>query len=513
MEIVITGAGTAGWLAALFISRNNPAHNVTVVASKTMGVIGAGEAVTGMLTDLIGGRYGDFGIDPVDFIKKTAAMPKYGIFHKNWTSKKDFNYFAPIDGTLTANDFEDPLLRYLYVNYPDKMHLGTWYGQLYENNISPINMTNNNVEITGCAWHFDAMLVAKYLEELCLSADNCSMINAKILDINLTENGHIKSLLLDNQATIEGDFFIDASGFSRLLTTKLGTKWISYKKHLPVNAALPFFLNYDEGESPNCYSTAWAQSSGWIWEANIQTRKGCGYTFCDDFITADQAHQEIETVLGRKVTPIKHIKFDTGRLENTWVGNCLAVGLAASFAEPLEATSIHSTIVQLIHFSFEFLKDNIEDTTNPASIKIYNNRINTMFEDFKDFLVCHYLGGRTDSEFWKYITAGNTLTEFTRDLKEMCKSRIPTMNDFPSYVGAATWPIWSFILTNTGQISTELARRSTTHYTIHRSIDELNRMEANMERLKTTHYPYSDFREALQKSGQYIPFRGAGHYL
>jgi tryptophan halogenase len=509
MNIVVVGGGTAGWLAALFISKLHPNHNVTVVASKEIGVIGAGEAVTGALTDVIVGHYGDFGIDPAEFCRETSAMPKYGILHKDWTSKKGFDYFGPIDGTLTSLQMPDSIIAYLASQHPDKVHMGAFFGQMYDSNISPISKITNNIEVSTHAFHFDAKLVAQYLEKHCLKSPNCSLIDAKILDANLDEQGFIKSLLLENQTTVNGDFFIDASGFKRILMKKLETKWVDYKKHLPVNAALPFFLDYDKGEEPKCYSTAWAQSSGWYWEANIQSRKGCGYTFCDDFITADQAQAEIETTLGRKITPINYFKFETGRLENTWVKNCLAIGLAGAFAEPLEATSIHSTIVQLSHLCFEFLKPTKEDTLNPGSILFYNTRVNTMFDDFKDFLVAHYLGGRTDSEFWRYITAGNTLTDFTKNLKETCKSRLPTKYDFSSYHGAAPWAIWSFILVGTGQISPEVAYKHLTKDVIQEAVDELNKLTISMEKLRLTHYSFDEYRNIINNNNvKFMPKRG-----
>jgi len=514
MNIVVVGGGTAGWIAALFLSKNHPEHKITVVASKAIGVLGAGEAVTGALTDLVNGRYGNFGIDPLEFFIETKAMPKYGIMHRDWTAKKGHDYFGPIDGTATGLNIPDGMAAYLLAQDPKKMHLGTFYGNMCEYNISPISKVTHEFEESTHAFHFDAQLAAKYLEKVALRAVNCQLIDKKILDVNLTEQGHVKSLLLEDQTTVDGDFFIDASGFSRLIMTKLETKWISYKKWLPINAGLPFFVNYKENESPKCYSVAWAQSAGWYWEAGIQSRKGCGYTFCEDFISFDQAQAEIEQVLGHEITPIKQFRFDTGRLENTWVKNCLAIGLASSFAEPLEATSIHSTIQQLTHFSFEFLKTTKEDTLNPFSTTIYNIRINKMFDDYKEFLISHYLGGRTDSEFWRYITAGNTLTDFNINLRETCKSRIPTIYDFNSYPGAAGWLIWCHILIGTGQLSPEVARKHLTDEIVNDAVSRLNSLSIAAHRMELTHYKYSEYAKVLNtEKVKYHPGRGEAWHL
>ena len=509
MKIVVVGGGTAGWIAALMIGKNHPMHTVTVVASSQIGVLGAGEGVTGELMDLVVGQYGDLGIVPEEFFRETAAMPKYGILHKDWTAKKGHEYFGPIDGTMTGLHLPDSVAAFLCANHPDKMHLGSFYGNLYEKNISPINRITQQVEISTYGFHMDARLTAKYLEKTALKAENISLIDKKILDVNLHENGNVSSLLLEDGQIISGDFFIDASGFSRVLMNKLGAKWISYKKNLPVNAAIPFFENYEPNETPKPYSVAWAQSSGWYWEAGVQTRKGCGYVYCDDFITADQAHEEIEKTLGKKVTPLTHFKFDTGRLENTWVKNCLAIGLCAAFAEPLEATSIHSTIKQLGALTFEYLKNTVEDTVNPASMIFYNKRMNTMFDDFKDFLVSHYLGGRKDSEFWKYVSSGAIETEFAANLRDMCKTKMPTKFDFPNYSGSANWLIWCYILVGTGQLTSEVAAKHLTPELVNDAVKRLDRLTMFAETTQLTHYNLDEYFAIVKsQTPKFLPRRG-----
>ena len=514
MKIVVVGGGTAGWLAALFLSKNHKHHDITVIASKDIGVIGAGEAVTGALTDLLVGHYGDFGIDPAEFFAETKAMPKYGIMHRDWTAKKGFDYFGPIDGTPSGLQIPDSVVTYLAATMPNKLHMGTFFGQLTENYVSPISKVSHEFELSTHAFHFDAKLAADYLEKVALRSPNCTYIDRKITTVNLDEQGLAKSVTLEDGRDIEGDFFIDASGFSRIIMNKLENKWVSYKKWLPINAGLPFFVNYKEGEKPKCYSTAWAQSAGWYWEASVQTRKGCGYTFCEDFISFDQAQAEIEQALGHEITPIKQFRFDTGRLENTWVKNCLAIGLASSFAEPLEATSIHSTIQQLTHFSFEFLKTTKDDTLNPFSRNIYNTRVNKMFDDYKEFLISHYLGGRKDSEFWKYITAGNTMTDFNKNLMESCKNRIPTIYDFPSYPGAAGWLIWCHILVGTGQLTSEVAKKHLTPTLEADAINHLNTLTRAVAKMKLTHFQYDEYIDVLKNNNiNFVGKRGRDWHI
>jgi len=513
MDIVVAGGGTAGWLAALFLSKNHPMHNITVVASSKIGVIGAGEAVTGELMDVIVGHYGDFGIDPQDFLAKTGAMPKYGILHKNWTTEQNKAYFGPIDGTPTGLRLPDDVIAYLASYNPDKMHLGSFYGNLYEHDISPISKVTGAYEISTFAFHFDARLAAEYLEKVALSAPNCRLVDSEIKGAEMSEAGLLQSVILENGEKIFGDFFIDATGFSRLLINNFDVKWISYRDTLPVNTALPFFQDYEENEIPKCYSVAHAQSAGWYWEASVQHRKGCGYVFSDDFISVDAAHAEIERTLGKKVDPIKVLKFDSGRLENSWVKNCYAIGLASGFSEPLEATSIHSTIKSLSHISHEFLRPTLEETMNPASIRMCNKRINKMYDDFKDFLSSHYLGGRTDSEFWKYMT-NESATEFAKDLKEMCKTRMPTKFDFPSYPGAAGWLIWCYVLVGTNQLTAKVASKYLNEISVTDVEYCLKTLNLFAEKTRLTHCSFSDHLNIVRNNHvPFYPYQGVEYHL
>lgn len=497
MEITVVGGGTAGWISALFLAHKSNAK-VKIVASSKIGILGAGEGVTGELMDFILGYYGDFGIDPIDFIKKTAAMPKYGILHKNWV--KDYNYFAPIDGTPTALNLPDSVTAFLTVNDKQNLHRGTYFGCLMEARTAPILKRTGTYEEQTHAWHFDARLVADYLEKVCIRYENVELIDAIINDVTLDEKGRIDKLVLDNDDIVDSDFYIDCSGFKRILANKLGTKWICYKENLPVDRAIPFFLQYDDTVKPDPYTEAHALSAGWMWQASIQTRKGCGYTYCSDFISDDEALNEIEKTLGRKIEPLRDpFTFDTGRLENTWVKNCLTIGLSSTFAEPLEATSIHGAIVQLKYFAFEYLKDDIETMLNPACIKAYNKRVNQMFDDFKDFLVAHYMGGRTDSEFWRYVTSGAIETEFSKMIREMCKTKMPTLYDFPSYPGAAGWQLWSYILIQTGQLSPEVCSKYLYDFSIDQAQQELSALHDRIERIYNANYQFNDFTQTINQ--------------
>ncbi len=455
MNIVIVGGGTAGWLAALMINKVHPLHKVTVIESSTIGIVGAGEGSTGLLTSIIRGDMFDFGCNLYEFMKETGASIKYGIMHKDWHTVGE-KYFAPLAGSPTSGGILDSTFCVQAETMSDKMHLLNKTGIMMEHNASPFNSITQNFADVGHALHFDAHDVGRYFKKVVLKNDNVTHIDDEITEVKLSENGHISSLVMKSGKVVKGDFFIDASGFARVLVKRLEVPWVSYKNNLPVNSAMPFLLDYEEDEVSEPWTTAWAQSSGWMWQIPTMKRKGCGYVFCDDFITADQAQAEIETTLNRKITPIRILKFDTGRLNKAWTKNCLAIGLCSAFAEPLEATSIHSTIVQLLNFVFEYLKPTKELTVNTGSSNIYNKRTAQMYDDFKDFLNVHYMGGRTDSEFWKFIKTGATQTEFTRNILEMSKTKMPSNKDFNQYLGSTDWGLWSYIMFGTKNLSTSV---------------------------------------------------------
>jgi tryptophan halogenase len=456
MKIVIVGGGTAGWLAALMLIKiQKGSHEVTLIESDKIGIIGAGEGSTGYLTDIIQGNNWDYGCNEWDFFKETNATVKLGIKHKDW-KQVGHEYIAPIDGSPVNGVGTDYLLLYSLINdYP--FHTSSQNGFFIENNLSSFFKTEGLIDnFRSHAYHFDANLVGKYFKKIC--GDDVINIKGEVIDLILDKNGDVEHLILDNKRKIYGDFFIDASGFNKIFSKKLKTKWVSYKKNLPVNTAMPFIIDYKDNEKIEPTTLAWAQKSGWMWKIPIKNRYGCGYVFDSTFTSEEEAVLEIEKKLNQKINPIKFIKFETGRLENVWEKNCLSIGLSAAFAEPLEATSIHSTIIQLNSFIFNYLKDTKDQTCNNAIIKLYNKKMSKMYDDYKDFLNIHYASERKDSNFWKWISTGETLTDNSKNILEIQKSKLLQNSDFDQYYGYAGASLYNWVLSGLGKISKKRAQ-------------------------------------------------------
>lgn len=492
MNIVIVGGGTAGWLAALFISKiQGNTHKVTLVESSDIGIVGAGEGSTVRLNDIINNRLFDFGCNEQDFLIETGATLKYGIKHVGWTNNKDDYYYGPIGASMTYQQDIDTTFMHAVANYPlNQIHRSAADGFLIEYNKSSYGHDLKPIIPNAHSYHFDAHLVGKYFKKICVQS-GVTAIDGKISNVNLHENGFIKSVTLENGTDVEGDIFIDCSGFARLLNKKVGGKWVSYKDNLPVNCALPFLKKYADDEVIQPVTHAIAQNNGWMWKIPTASRYGCGYVFCDDFITPEKAQEELELNLGHEIDPIRVLKFDTGRLDKCWEKNCISFGLSSAFAEPLEATSIHSTIVMLYWFTFDFLKENMQDTCNSGNTELFNERCSTMFDSFRDFLVLHYQGGRTDSEFWKYISSGATLTPRVRHIIESSKTRAVNSRDFENFWGSAGNGLWSYVLAGTRNYSPETAAKNLQFYNINNvgaQIDAFNnQLETNFGNLLLDH--------------------------
>lgn len=456
MKIVIAGGGTAGWIAAFTFHKAHPGqHEIIVVESQKIGVIGAGEATSGFLYDLLaGGLFANNDtispfqepFDFEDFMKEVGGIPKYALQHINWAKEKG-SYWAPIQGSETSKRSPDHLFNYAVAEFGvDKAYLSTMIGQCYDMNKTPAG---------GFGFQFDGTKVGTYLKNYLSKITKTQTIDAIITDATLKPNGHVESITLDNGQTIEGDFFIDSSGFGKVLTKKLGMGWVSYKDCLLVDRAMPFLTPYKEGEIIQPVTQAYAANSGWIWRTPTRYRKGNGYVYSSQFISDEDAKLEAEKLVGHEIEPIKFIQYDSGRVEEFWKGNVLTIGLASSFLEPLEATSIHATILQLFTFCQEYLAKDLETTLNPASIKIYNKKTAKMYEYYKDFTVLHYQGGREDTEFWRYIKNEKVVTEPVADYLERAKSRIPSALHFMDYWGVDS--LWKWSLAGLGHMSQEQA--------------------------------------------------------
>jgi len=404
-EVVILGGGTAGWMAAAALSKlmQRTNLNITLIESKVIGTVGVGEATIPQIrlfNTLLD-------IDENDFMKRTQGTFKLGIEFVNW-GKLGERYIHPFGGY--GVDMEGIHFHHFWQkakkNNADLPDLSDYCLQAYaaENNkfTRPLNVERSPLRKIAYAFQFDAGLYAKFLREIS-EEKGTKRIEGKVVSVQQdNDNGHIQSLTLENGDTIAGDFFIDCTGFIGLLIDKtLGAGYQDWSDMLPVNHAVACACTQDEDPIP--YTRATAKDAGWQWRIPLQHRLGNGYVFSDKFLEADKAEAELmKSLEGTPLADPKHIKFTTGHRKKFWDKNCLSLGLAAGFMEPLESTSIHLIQTGLSRLMAQFPDKNF----NQKDIDYYNKRTESEYVRIRDFLILHYKASvRDDTEFWRYIQA------------------------------------------------------------------------------------------------------------
>ncbi len=434
---MVAGGGTAGWLAAFVLQdaakRLRLPVRLTVIESSKIPTIGVGEGTTAAFRILL--RH--FGIDEMEFLRATEATFKLGIRHREWRGI-GAHYDGPIDDPhLVVEPPQGAPSEYLNVyavaagRKLQDMHL---FGPLMERDRAPYaRRADGSLLALGPfhhAFHFDQALVGRFLKGKSSGVD---VVDATIADIERdAATGAIRALRLDDGERLEGDFFVDATGFRRrLIGEALGGRFISYADALPVNRALPFWLDIEPGEEIANYTLAHAFDAGWMWKIPTQKRYGCGYVYSDAHLTPEAAQREIETRLGRPIEVRSDIRLSVGRLAEPWIANCLAIGLSSSFIEPLEATSIHGSVVQLMLFAQRHLKAPAAMT--PADRDDYNRRVGRQIDDFRTFVNAHYLGGRADTPFWRDV-ADNRIHAETRERLARWRREMPRREHFASFL-------------------------------------------------------------------------------
>jgi len=460
MKVVIVGGGTAGWVTAAMIYKYRTDIQVTVVESSKLPIIGAGEGSADSLTWFINEPWPNDVVTEMDFLKKTKATPKLAINLKNWKGDGG-SLYSPLHLSGTSLLPVDKLFLASILKYgkSDKASLNSW---ILDDNLSTFDKKYKklNPQIANHAYHFDGHAVGQYFKDVCIKF-GVTIIDAEVEDTIFDENENLKYVKLTNGETIQSDLWIDSTGFNKALMSKTRNRWISYKEQLPVNSAIPFSTDVSSF-NVRFETLAETMNSGWLWKIPTQERYGCGYVYCDGFQTYDESVSEIRSKLRQDIEPIKHIKFDCGRYENSWYKNIVSIGLSSHFLEPLQATSIHIAIFAATNLVLHSLKDS-NSILNYSNVKGFNDRINFVIDDYKDLLQMHYLSGRQDTPFWKFANNEIKVSDYNRELIEISKCRLLNNLDISQQHGTAGWGTWSHILDNAGMfnrnmIKTELSR-------------------------------------------------------
>lgn len=392
-KVVIAGGGTAGWIAASALAYQlRDQIEVILVESSRIGTVGVGEATVPPIRNF----HRFMNIDEQEFMRAVAGTFKLAISLENFV-RPGHRYIHPFgitgQGTLVAG-FQQYWLDSLRRGM--KSELDDFSLETKAALLDKFALTDNPE--VSYAYHMDAALYVKFLREK-FSRYGIKQVDGVINEVRQhPESGYVEALVLQDGQVIEGDLFIDCTGFRGLLIEQtLKTGYEDWNNWLPCDRAIAVPTETVD-PSPVPYTRAIAHEAGWRWQTAVQHRVGCGLVYDSRHLSDDEAQAKLLHDVGAK--PLRdplRIKFRSGRRLKTWNKNVVALGLASGFIEPLESTSIHlaiSAVMQLVElFPFEGIPDSLVD--------LYNSNSRRESESVRDFIILHYHANQRDEPLWK----------------------------------------------------------------------------------------------------------------
>jgi hypothetical protein len=425
-HVVIVGGGTAGWISAAFLNRAfGPKLKITLVESSQIGRIGVGEATVPTLRT----TFAFLGMKEEDWMPKCNAAFKSAVRFNNWcrppSGAAQHTYYHPFftwpeppihtfERRFHARFGRGHSLAHFWLKRrlagdptmpPTFGDAGMALQRLCELKKAPKPLPGSDAANPNYryAYHFDAGLIAEYLRDLAVGRGVNHLV-ANVTSVVLDERGHVQKLTTDRGVELEGDLFLDCSGFRGLIINQaLKEPFISQNNYLLCDTAVALPARNDpERDGLRPYTIANAMSNGWIWEIPLYHREGTGYVYCSKTTTPTEAERELREFNGPRDydVPANHIKMRVGYNKRVWVKNCVAVGLSSCFVEPLESTTIALIEYQLALLLLHFPDKEFDE----LRMRRYNDLMYEAYEDLRDFIVMHYcLTDRDDTEFWRAV--------------------------------------------------------------------------------------------------------------
>lgn len=407
-RVVIVGGGTAGWMTAAPLAQllggadHAASCEIVLVESPEIGTVGVGEATLPTIR-----YYNDsLKLDNAEFIKKTQASFKLGIEFKDWghIGHRFFHGFGEFGPSILNRSSVQHWLRLEgqagAMGY-EALSMATVMARR-NRFVPPAGDIASASNAYSFAFHFDAGLYAAFLRDYAM-ARGVKREEGTIADVSLRPgDGFVTAVTLSDGRRIEGDLFIDCSGFRALLiegVCKVG--YHDWTHWLPCDSAQAVPCDRVEPLTP--YTTSTARSAGWQWRIPLQHRTGNGHVYCSSYTSDEEAGRVLMSHLdGAAQGDPRQLRFKTGMRKKAWDRNVVAIGLSSGFLEPLESTSI-----QLIMDGVGRLMELFPDRRCDALLADeYNRRMSRQYESIRDFIVLHYkLTRRDDSEFWRYCSA------------------------------------------------------------------------------------------------------------
>ncbi len=394
-HVVVAGGGTAGWMAAASIAKLlGKTVKVTLVESEDISTVGVGEATIPTLLTL----HELLKIKEQDFIKAVGGTFKLGISFENWldVGKDYIHSFGYTGKDCWAAGFQHFWLK------GKERGIAKEYGEYCNEWVAAKNNRFAVLPNQGLnyAYHFDSARYAAFLRKMA-EEHGAVRVEGKIQQVHQdSDSGFITRLTLESGHVVEGDFFVDCTGFRALLIEQtLHAGFDDWQHWLPCDSALA--VQTENIQAPIPYTRSIAHEAGWQWRIPLQHRTGNGMVYCSKFWSRDEAEAKLRGNLeGELVTEPRPIKFQTGTRRRHWVKNCVAVGLSSGFMEPLESTSIHLIQRAIVRFMQMFPHEGVRQ----PDIEEFNNQMMFEIENIRDFIILHYhVTERTDTPFWRHV--------------------------------------------------------------------------------------------------------------
>lgn len=411
-KVLIVGGGTAGWMCASLLQHawSPQGTQVALVESDAIGIIGVGEGSTPKMRRF----FEKLGIRDEEWMPACNGTYKCGIRFPHWSTRPGYEsyyhpFFTASDDTFIRGFHQNVLLRQHNLDVqanPDHFFLSNWVAKKRRAPLPPARIGY----MADYAYHFDARLIGEFLRHWSTSRGVEHYVDT-VTSVERDTAGDIAGVVTERRGRLQADLYIDCTGFASLLICKaLGVPFVSYRDFLFNDRAVAMPTPHEDPASLPSETLSSAMKCGWAWKIPLTNRYGNGYVYASDYLDEAAAERELREHIkcfDDKVEA-RHLKMRVGRLERTWERNCVAIGLAQGFVEPLEATAlmiVQDTIENLIaaHAAGGEL---------PRRQADFNLKVNRIYDAIRDYIYMHYkLNSRNDTDYWRAARDNLTVSD------------------------------------------------------------------------------------------------------